>query len=178
MPLTDPGGPLPGRAALLAASGGYAFLLVRQALTLPERVPAHVGPGNVVTRWQSLTAHLMLAAGTGVALLAMFWLLPALMGRLPVEVVNLPHKEYWRHPDRWPIARRKLADAMGWLGAATMLFIGFAFWTVGRIALADPVPEGVFWTVSVVYFVGMIGWALAQQFGNGWRPPGGVPGVR
>ena len=61
-------------------------------------------------------------------------------------------------------------------GAATLAFLGFTFWTVGQIALGDPVPEPVFWIVFAAYMGGVLVWALTLQFGRRWRPPDGEHG--
>lgn len=175
-PRSYPSGPLPGRVALAGAAAGYLVLVVWQALTLPDRVPAHVGPGNEVTRWGTLVEHVTLASLTGAGIVVGTWALPALIGRLPRSLVNLPHGAYWLHPDRWPTARRMLADDLPRGGAATLAFLGFTFWTVGQIALGDPVPEPVFWIVFAAYMGGVLVWALTLQFGRRWRPPDGEHG--
>ena len=163
--------PVPGRVALLAASAAYEALVVLQAVTLPQSVPAHVGPDGTADRWEPLAAHLVTATLVGLATALMFWFLPALMGRFPSDLVNLPHKEYWLRPENLPATRARLANQMGWFGAAVLVFIGYGIWTVGQVALGTPPPAAVFWVLFALVLAGCVAFAVWSYRGTAWRPP-------
>ncbi|MBB1508993.1 hypothetical protein [Tessaracoccus sp. MC1756] len=159
------------RAALLAAAAGYAVLVVYQAYTLPDRVPGQIGPGGEVARWSDRPTHVLMACLAGLGLFLAMWFAPRLIGRLPVEAVNLPHRDYWLRPENLPRTRGMIADDMGWFGAATIAFVGFALDQVGRVAAGQPGFSGAFWAVLVTYLVGALGWALWSTVGGRWKPP-------
>lgn len=167
----SPPGLSAGRAALLAATAGYAALVIYQALTLPDRVPGHVGPTGRVTWWGDRTTHVAVASLVGLGLFLLMWLLPRLLRAVPKEALNMPHKEYWLAPENLPRAQRMLADDMGWLGAATFALIGVAMWDMGRIAQGYDAFGVVFWVVLGVYLVGTLAWSVWSSTGPRWRPP-------
>ena len=166
-------GPIPGRVALAAAAAAYGVLMVWQAFTLPPDVPGHVGPTGEVTRWDTLTTHLITMVLTGLLVVLMFAGLPAVLGRLPASAINLPHKEYWLRPANLPAAKRLLADDLGRLGAGLLAFVGFTFWCVGLVAQGQEYPTLAFWVAFVVFVAAALAWGLSLQFGRRWRPPAG-----
>lgn len=171
----SPPGLSAGRAALLAAAAGYAVLVAYQAFTLPDKVPGHVGPGGDVTWWGDRAGHVAIASALGLSLFLLMWFLPRLIGRMPQYLVNMPHKEYWLRPENLPRAQRMLADDLSWIGAATLAFVGYAMYEVGKIAGGVEPFLGAFWVVFALYMVGVIGWSLRMQFGSRWRPPRSHP---
>ena len=85
----------------------YGFLLaigvldwVRRYPLLPARMASHFGPHGEVTNWQSKEQFFMtMVVVVGVSLVAGF-VVPQLIGVLPANMVNLPHKEYWLAAER------------------------------------------------------------------------------
>lgn len=162
-------GPSGGVVALWAAAAGYAVLLIWQALTLPEQVPGHIGATGQVTWWQSLTGHVVMGTLIGVLLLACF-ALPARIGRRHAAMMNIPHRDYWTTEERWPTAQRMLATDLGWMGAATFAFVGYAIWSVGAVATGDDPPWSVFAVVTGIYLAGVIGYGIWMRLGPPLAP--------
>src|SRR5690349_13033715 len=85
-------------------SVGFAFaLLLRLALVidrLPERVASHFNLGGLPDGYQSKHVFVWTSVLLELVLLTLLLLLPALIARVPVRSVNLPHKEYWFAPER------------------------------------------------------------------------------
>ena len=159
-----------GRTALAITTAGFVVLLLWQGLTLPEAVPGHVGPGGEVTRWSTRVAHLVTGGITGATTALIFWAGPGLVGKLPREFVNLPHKDYWFAPENEARAVRMLTNDLAWVGAATMSLLTWAFWEVGQIARGEqtsPLWAGV---VIGAYLVGVIAWAVWINVGPRWKP--------
>lgn len=158
------------RAALLAAAAGYAVLVVYQAYTLPDRVPGQIGAGGEVARWSDRTTHVLMASLAGLGLFLAMWFVPRLIGRLPAETINLPHRDYWLSPENVSRTRRMIADDMAWFGTSTIAFVGFGLYQVGRVAQGRDGFSGAFWAVLVVYLTGVIAMAVWSNFGRRWRP--------
>lgn len=165
-------GPLPGRVALYATAAALLALLGWQAVNLPEKVPGHVGPGGVVDRWGTRTEHLVMGVLVIILMLLCFDVLMRLM-RSPrrTALLNLPNKEYWTRPEHWPAAHRRLSNQMGWMGAAMNVFIGYALFMSGQIALGDDPGMGIFWGLFAVLMVGMVGYGVWSSTSRSWRPP-------
>ena len=170
-PGAAPSGLSGGRIALLAASVAYAIVVVWQAFTLPETVPGHMDAAGNITRWASRTEHVLLAAGVGVLMVAVFLLPTMLTKRMPTSMVNLPHKEYWTRPENWPAAQRRLRDDLGWMGAATLAFMAFIMAQVAGATGGEAQPVWVFWVVTAVYLVGVLAYSAWMSLGSRWRPP-------
>lgn len=167
----SPPGLSAGRAALLAAAAGYAVLVVYQAFTLPDRVPGHVGPGGAVTWWGDRAGHVAIASVLGLSLFLLMWFLPRLIDRMPKDLVNMPHKEYWLRPENLPRARRMLADDLAVIGAATLGLVGYAMLEMGHLAHGGEGFTNAFWVVLGLYTAVVLGWAIWIQSGPRWRPP-------
>ena len=170
-PGAAPSGLSGGRIALLAASVAYAIVVVWQAFTLPDTVPGHMDAAGNITRWTSRTAHVLMATGVGVLVVAVFLLPAALIKRLPTSMLNLPHKEYWTRPENWPAAQQRLGDDLGWMGAATLAFMAFIMAQVAGATGGEAQPVWVFWVVTAVYLVGVLAYSAWMSLGSGWRPP-------
>lgn len=159
----------PGRVALLAVGAAYGVLLGWQAVSLPVTVPAHVDAGGDPTRWGTLGGHLAFAVVMGISVVGVFWAVPWLTGRLPAELVNLPDAEYWLRPENLATTRRRLADETGWLGAATLVLVGYAVWMLGRVALGRPSHPAVLWVLVAALLVGAVAHAVRSR--RTWRAP-------
>ncbi|MDO5534137.1 MAG: hypothetical protein Q4F65_05750 [Propionibacteriaceae bacterium] len=160
-----------GVLALWAATAGYAALLVWQGFVLPEAVPGHIGPDGGVTRWGSRTEHLIVGTVLGAVMVAAFALPAVFIHRIDAAFLNVPHKEYWLRPEHRPAAQRMLADDMGWMGAATLVFIGFMMWQLGEVARGRPFPSWVLWAATGVFVAGVVAYSAWMSKGSRWRPP-------
>ncbi len=173
-PDANAGGPSAAQLALWATAVGFVVLLVWQAFTLPETVPAHIGPGGEVTRWGSRTAHVGSMAAFGAMTVGLFLVLPRAIKHLPPDLVNLPHKEYWLSEENHPRYTRMLADDLAWIGAATIVFMGAMTYNIGRVAVEGPGPDTMFWIAFVLYMAFILGYSLWMTVGPRWKPPAGA----
>lgn len=157
--------------ALVAACVAYGILLLWQAFTLPDSVPGHIDGAGNVTRWGSRTEHLVLGGVMGIGMVAIFVLPGLLADKLPTDMLNLPHKDYWTRPENWPTARRMLNEDLAWFGAATLVFVGVLMWQMGAVASGTAGPWWVFWVVTAAYLVGVLAHSWSMVKGSRWRPP-------
>lgn len=159
-----------GRIAFRVAIVGYLVLIGWQAFTLPDAVPGQLGFDGEVTRWGTRTSHVLLGLLTGLLVVVSFALVPRISLRR-ATLLNIPHKDYWTRAENWPTAQRMLRNDLGWLGAFTLGFVGYAVWAVGAVATADPPPSWIFLAATGVFLALTIGYAIRMRLGPRWRPP-------
>jgi uncharacterized membrane protein len=98
---------------------------VRRYPLLPARMASHFGPPGEVTNWQSKEQFFMtMVVVMGVSFVAGF-VVPQLIGVLPANMVNLPHKEYWLAAERCEETMRYLSLKMGWFACAVLFLLLF-----------------------------------------------------
>ncbi|WP_369056516.1 DUF1648 domain-containing protein [Kineococcus terrestris] len=101
----------------------FAGTVALSAALLPERVPLHFGAAGDVDRWgtraQALTFDVLVGGGV-VALLAV---LVRTVHRVPLEWVDVPHKDVWSAPEHEPELRRRIREDLAEFGAATVLLL-------------------------------------------------------
>ena len=153
-----------------AVGAGYFALIGWQAFTLPDDVPGQLDFGGEVTRWGSRTGHILLGLFVGLLIIAIFSLIPRIAFK-NAALLNLPHKNYWTRPENSPTTQRMLRNDLSWLGALTLMFIGYAMWTVGATATGEPPPSWVFIAATAVFLTIIIGYAIWMAVGPRWRPP-------
>ena len=110
----------------------YGFLLaigeldwVRRYALLPARMASRFGPHGEVTDWQSKEQFFMtVVVVVGVSFVAGF-VVPLLIGVLPANMVNLPHKEYWLAAGRREETMQYLSMKMGWFACAVLFLLLF-----------------------------------------------------
>ena len=126
---------------------------------LPERVATHFDAVGRANGWMSRGAHGWGSLGTHLGVAGFILGLCAVMHRLPPGLLNLPNKDYWRSPERYPVACALMREWSRWL-AAVMLVWGAAMdW---QIVLANQaVPPRLNMTAMGI----LTGCFLAAVFG-------------
>lgn len=160
-----------GRLALAAATVAYAILVIWQAFTLPDTVPGHIGPTGQITNWVSREQHVTFSILLGLGMLAAFLLPGLLTDKLPKDFVNLPHKEFWTRAENWPRAKAMLANDLGWLGAATFVFMTYVMAEVPASRPENLPAAWIFWAVTGLYLAVVVGYSIWMMVGSRWRPP-------
>ena len=110
----------------------YGFLLaigvldgVRRYALLPARMASHFAAHGEVTAWQSKEQFFMtMVVAVGVSFVVGF-VVPLLIGVLPANMVNLPHKEYWLAAERRQETMRYLSMKLGWFACAVLFLLLF-----------------------------------------------------
>ncbi len=171
-----------GKLLLAVATAAMVGVLAWQWVTLPDRVPGHMGFGGTVDRWGSKSEHLVLMSGATVLMAGLFgWGVPWLLRKAPPGIVNVPYPAYWLVPARRPVLARRLGDDMAGLGAATLLLIMFGALEMGYAATRGH-GFAYDWVVFVAYLVAVIVWAVRLTRSaryrppDGWRPEDDAPG--
>ena len=92
---------------------------------LPESVATHFGPGGQADNWMPRLQAVLVQAGFQVVFPFVMLLLGRLTRVLPVSMVNIPHREYWLHPDRRHDSLAWMSGMLSWMsaGMATMMLV-------------------------------------------------------
>src|SRR5438270_13960550 len=91
---------------------------------------------------------------------AVFFLLPKLLYRLPVSVINIPHRSYWLAPDHRARALAMMEEQMNWMGVAVAVLQLAAMYLVERANLNPQrqLDTVAFHVIFIGFIVYMIGW--------------------
>ena len=132
---------------------------------LPPLLGSHFLQDGSANAWathaQFFTVELIVIA---VAALVAF-VLPRITSPLPVQLINLPHEDYWLAPERREQTLAYLQSQMAWFGCALLAFLLFAMEQVFRANLRTPPQLNsatlvsallAFLVVAAVLFVRMI----------------------
>jgi hypothetical protein len=85
---------------------------------LPPVVASHFDAAGTPNGWQSKAMFFGIYWGVSLLMTLAFYALPVLLRRLPVAVINLPHRDYWLAPERRQESLASLAVYMHWFGNA------------------------------------------------------------
>lgn len=149
------------RTAFLATLLLYAGVVIWGWSTFPDRVPVHWGDGGDADRLVSRDRAVVELVVIGGALALLLGGAAALVARLPLSLVNVPHKEHWSRPENRPELNRRLGTDLYVIATATLLLLTVIAVQVGMVA-DDPDPRlgPLFWVAFVLYLVMVVGIAV------------------
>lgn len=157
---------------LRAAVATYALGVLVAAWLLPDTVPLHFSASGTADRYGSRTEALVLFTILGLLLLAVLAGSRWATQRGGLALVNVPHPDYWKTPEREPELRRRLRADLDQVFAATFLLgtamVAATTW-VARSEDQDRLP----WAFLAAFAAYLLwtawwGWHLAARR---YRPP-------
>lgn len=128
---------------------------------LPNRMATHFNGVGEADGWMTRDGLTLLNLGFLGLALFLGYLLPWLMRFMPVSLVNVPNKQYWSAPERWPVAEQRIAVALQWLAVLLYSWL-IAINQLTLWANLHPPPRlGTgFWYMLGAYLIGMIAWII------------------
>jgi uncharacterized membrane protein len=118
---------------LLIAGGMYYFYPL-----LPETMAVHFGFNGQPDGWQTKSSfyifYSLLVLGIGILFSVMAHIFP----KLPISLINLPHKEYWFAPERATSSFAFLSGFFYQMTCGLTLFFGLIF---ADVCLANLTPS-------------------------------------
>jgi len=138
------------RFALVALLVLVVLQVAYYAPKLPDTVASHFDAQGQPDGWSSKTAFLVLYGVILLVTIVPLLLLPLFLPRIPDELVNLPHKDYWLAPARRAETFRTISAYLLWFGVGTLMLISHAM----GMALAEnlePRPrfgESMWWSLG------------------------------
>jgi uncharacterized membrane protein len=144
---------------LLLLAAVAAIQMTHYYPLLPERLAVHFGASGETNGWSS-KGEFMVLFGAMEAFFVLFGLAFAVMlDRIPLALINTPHKDYWFSPERQEESRAFLRDQILWIETATLGFLVAIAQLLFKENLGSALPRlpGSFWCVLVA-FVAVILW--------------------
>ena len=152
---------------VLVVAAGFGWLTSGD---LPPVVASHFGSGGA--------ANGFMGKGTYTAfMLAMVVAIPALIGFsgqlvrvVPLQLVNLPNKQYWLAPQRRAATLESLSSIGVPFALALVVFLCFVHWLVVQANAVQParLSEGSLFVGLAVFGVAMVLWLVVffRRFGR------------
>ncbi len=147
---------------------------------LPARVASHFGAGGVADGWMSRGSFLALYVGLQLGLAAVMLVLAWSLSRLPVSLINIPHREYWLDETRRDETIRVNQSILLLLAGITALFLVVMFQLT---ILANLRPDarlngavtGGSLAVYLTMVLGICGWLVWRfsRIPDAWQAPDG-----
>ena len=128
---------------------------------LPQKMATHFNASGKADGWMSRDGLMLMNFGFLGLAVFLGYLLPWLVGFLPVSLVNVPNKPYWNTPERWPEAERRMTVALQWMGFMLYGWLIALNQLTLRANLHPPPRLGQgFLFLVVAYAVGIIAWII------------------
>ncbi len=145
------------------------FVSVNQ---LPEQVATHFNFAGEPNGWMSRQAHLWFMGVTGLLLPLLMIGVFAALRRLPVSLINVPHRDYWLAPERQADSFQYMFHHSLWLAAMMVAFLLGLNWLVVVANQRQPaqLSTPLVLTLGGCFLVGVVVWVvgLVRHF---HRPP-------
>lgn len=140
---------------------------------LPDIVAAHFQGNGVPNGWQTKPVFFVFFVGATVIAVFLAFAIPAIIKAVPMELVNLPNKQYWLGPERAAQSQEFLATWFAWFGCAVYGVILFAFNYAVQSNLhpeGRPSPAGMS-SVLIAFAVFTAFWAIRVAIHFARVPP-------
>jgi hypothetical protein len=143
---------------------------------LPLRVASHFDGSGRADGFMSRDDEIVFMGSFGILFAGFFILLTACLRWMPVELVNLPHRDYWLAPERRCATSAVFLRFGIWEAALSLLFVaGLQVMVVGANApgMSPEIINSGFWLVGGFFIVlTVIGTVLLLR--RFWQRPEGV----
>lgn len=129
---------------------------------LPANMASHFDATGSPDAWTGRDAFVLLWLVILGSLVTMCLGVPWLVGRMPTNLINMPHRDYWLAPERRGEAMRIMASLMGWMGVGTLvLMMGMWQLTVDANLSRGNLSQSAWWWL-VGYSVFVAVWLVAM----------------
>lgn len=130
----------------------------------PAQVPSHFGASGQPDDWSSKgeTLAILVPLGVGISILfSIRWIYE----KLPIEVINIPHKEYWFQRGERDYLFDCLMEFMRITAGALALLFAMLLAVSLAVALGVSLPNGLTFLLPVAFFIitGAAMWNLLRQ---------------
>jgi uncharacterized membrane protein len=165
---------MPSRSLAGMISLGIALIsALRVALVwdrLPERMASHYGPSGKPDGFMMRGEFFIFYFIVFGLVVTLFTTMSPVVSRIPRELVNIPHREYWLTDERWPQAIERMARWMAWFGVAMAMLAAAVLHLVLRSNLQQqPLENNAMFVLLGAFFVICGGWLVGFQ--RAFRPP-------
>jgi hypothetical protein len=129
---------------------------------MPELLASHFGPGGRADAWMSKDLFLLFGLIPLAVALAVAFLGPLMVEKLPPSLINLPNKDFWLAPSR---KAQTVAAFKSWsegFAIGLLIFTAYVFELVfdANQSGSQQLANASFITALVVFFAFTLGWML------------------
>jgi len=123
---------------------------------LPPKVASHFDASGAPNGW-SPTGSLFLTYWAVIAIALLLSLgIPALLGKLPRQSINLPNRDYWLSDEKFPETQRFFTSHFRWFGVLMLLLLVILFQMIFQANLSERPGLGPAATWLLVGFLAAI----------------------
>ncbi|MHB8502534.1 MAG: DUF1648 domain-containing protein [Candidatus Acidiferrales bacterium] len=114
---------------------------------LPNVVASHFNAHGIPNGWQSKSMFFAFFAGAVALASLLTFGVPGIISKMPMNLINLPHKEYWLAPERKSETLALLNNSFAWFGCAVLLVVTTAVnYAIGQ----NLHPQGPFGALALL----------------------------
>ena len=153
---------------VLYATAHFSFVYPQ----LPNVVASHFNGRGAPNGWQTKQAFFQVLIIVSVVVVVLGFAIPKTIAALPIQLINLPNKNYWLAPERVAQTMAFLELTFAWFACALFLFNILVFDYAVQINLHPqhpPAPER-FWYILVGFLVFTFAWTI-RMLAKFLRPP-------
>ncbi len=141
--------------------GGIGFQSLAYYPQLPPVVASHFNAAGTPNGWQSKEMFFGIYWGVSTLMTIAFYVLPVLLRRLPVSLINLPNREYWLAPERRQKSMASLAVYMHWFGNAIIGLLAGTFQLAIQANLRrQNLPSDAMWALLAGFLIFTGAWMV------------------
>jgi len=149
-------------AVLVSLCAVFAAFLAWSATQLPDHVATHFGLGGYADKWSTRESALYLMGCLGLLLPLVPAAMSVVLRFLPVDFINIPHREYWLAPARREATYAFFSRYLLWLSCMLLCFVMGMHWLTIQAHHRFPVrlPPGAFIGILAAFLVAVSLWAV------------------
>jgi len=160
------------RIALLVLTGIFIAQIGFYYPQLPERMASHFDAAGNPDSWMSKKAFVIFELIILSFVVGQFLLVPLLVKKLPVSLVNLPNKDYWMAEERREQTLQIIRNYFEWFAAALLLmFIGVNQLVILANLRQGNLAGGYAWLAVAAFIMFSVVWTIGLM--RRFRKPAG-----
>jgi len=152
---------------VLVVAAGFVWLTSGD---LPPVVASHFGSGGGANGFMGKGTYTAFMLAVVIAVPALIGFSGQLVRVLPLQLINLPNKQYWLAPQRRAATLESLSSLSVPFAFALVVFLCFVHWLVVQANAVQParLPEGSLFVGLAVFGVATVLWliVLFRRFGR------------
>ena len=138
------------------------YFVINTSTHLPANMASHFNAEGIADGFMSQEGYTNTMLALIVLVPGLLALTPLGMRKLPANLINIPHKEYWLTPERRELTFQTLHRFMSVMACFLLLFLSYVHWLVIQANERQPpamsVPNIVLGMIVFLLLIG--GWSL------------------
>lgn len=149
-------------AALFILMAGAVYFVITTTTSLPLLMASHFNAEGIADGFMSQEGYTNTMLALIVLVPGLLALTPLGMRKLPANLINIPHKEYWLTPERRELTFQTLHRFMSVMACFLLLFLSYVHWLVIQANERQPPVMSVLNIVlgMIVFLLLIGGWSL------------------